>query len=111
MSQMPTSLIRHLRRAALMQEGVALPDDELLNRYVNGRDEAAFEALVRRHGRMVIGVCRRILGDIPDIEDAFQATFLILIRKAASLQSPKLLANWLYGVAYRTALKERATTA
>jgi RNA polymerase sigma factor (sigma-70 family) len=76
--------------------------------FVACRDEAAFEALVRRHGPMVLGVCRRILHHAQDAEDAFQATFLVLVRKAASIGQCELLGNWLYGVAYRTALDARA---
>jgi RNA polymerase sigma factor (sigma-70 family) len=83
-------------------------DALLLKQFIEHRDEAAFAALVRRHGSMVMGVCRRQLHDQHDAEDAFQATFLILVRKAASIVKRELLANWLYGVVYKTALKARA---
>src|SRR5262249_48381362 len=79
--------------------------------YVRGRDEAAFETLVRRHGPMVLSVCRRILRNQHDAEDAFQATFLVLVRRAATLRSPVTIANWLHGVAYRTALEARSLAA
>src|SRR5262249_24518148 len=99
-------VVDQLRRAAL--RGDAGPSDaHLLDSFVIRRDEAAFEALVRRHGPMVLGVCRRILSDAHDAEDAFQAAFLVLVRKAASIQPRNLVGNWLYGVAYRTALEAR----
>ena len=83
-------------------------DQELLRRFVHLQDETAFAILVERHGPMVLGVCRRILGNGHDAEDAFQATFLVLVRRADSLESPELLGSWLYGVAYRIARKLRA---
>jgi RNA polymerase sigma factor (sigma-70 family) len=100
-------VIRHLRRAALLQDGAGLTDGELLDQYLRRRDEDAFEALVRRHGPMVWGVCRRVLGNEADAEDAFQATFLVLVRKAASIVPRSLVGNWLYGVAHNTALKAK----
>jgi RNA polymerase sigma factor (sigma-70 family) len=88
-----------------------LSDGQLLERFARWRDETAFEALVRRHGPLVLGVCQRVLRNAQDAEDAFQATFLILVHKAGSISRPELLANWLYGVASRTALKYRARAA
>lgn len=85
----------------------ALSDKDLLEWFVQRHEEAAFTALVRRHGPMVLGVCRRVLRHSHDAEDAFQATFLVLAKKADRLRRPELLANWLYGVAYRTALQAR----
>ena len=83
-------------------------DRQLLDQFSCGRDEEAFAELVRRHGPMVLGVCRRVLGDGHAAEDAFQATFLLLVRKSGTLREPDLLASWLYGVACRTAMKARA---
>jgi RNA polymerase sigma factor (sigma-70 family) len=103
--------VRHLRRAALLRDAAGMSDEQLVQSFVARRDEDAFAALVRRHGPMVWGVCRRVLRDHHEAEDAFQATFLVLARKAASLASCGLVANWLYGVAYRAALKARAAVA
>lgn len=82
-------------------------DRRLLEEFLNDRNEAAFEALVKRHGPMVYGVCLRVLHDAHAAEDAFQATFLVLLRKSPTLKAPRLLANWLYGVAYRVASKAK----
>jgi RNA polymerase sigma factor (sigma-70 family) len=100
-------VIGHLRQAALLREGGGLTDSQLLDGFITRRDEAAFTVLVRRHGPMVLGVARRVLGNHHDAEDALQATFLVLARKAASLKSRELVGPWLYGVAYRTALRAR----
>ena len=86
-------------------------DGALLGRFVRQRDESAFELLLRRHGPMVLGVCRRILRDSHAAEDAFQATFLVLVRKAGSLRQRERVGGWLHGVAYRLALKARAGAA
>src|SRR5712691_10850181 len=106
-----SGVIQHLRRTVLLRDGAGLTDGQLLEDYISRRDEAALGALVRRHAPMVWGVCRRVLCNYHDAEDAFQATFLVLVRKAASIASRELLANWLYGVAHQTALKARATAA
>src|SRR5262245_40031106 len=98
---------RFLRRLSVAHLVAAAPDDELLERFAVHREEAAFAALVRRHGPLVLGVCRRVLTDPHAAEDCFQATFLVLARKAGSLQGPQPLGPWLYGVATRTALNER----
>jgi RNA polymerase sigma factor (sigma-70 family) len=88
-----------------------LSDGQLLARFVARREGVVFEAIMVRHGPMVWGVCRRVLRDHHDAEDAFQATFLVLARRAPSIQAREKLANWLYGVAYQTATKSRATRA
>ena len=85
-----------------------MTEGQLLDRFVSRRDEAAFAALVQRHGPLVLGVCRRILRHEQDAEDAFQATFLVLARKARSIGRPERLGNWLFGVARRTAFKARS---
>jgi RNA polymerase sigma factor (sigma-70 family) len=88
-----------------------LTDGQLLDRFVAQREGAVFEALVHRHGPMVWGVCRRVLRDHHDAEDAFQATFLVLAGKASTVRPREKLGNWLYGVAYQTAIRARATRA
>jgi RNA polymerase sigma factor (sigma-70 family) len=103
-----SGVIRHLRRAALPPDGGGMTDGQLLECFITQRDEAAFAALVRRHGPMVLGVCRRVLGNHHDAEDAFQVAFLVLARKATAIGQRELLANWLYGTAYRAALEARA---
>src|SRR5262245_58809469 len=104
-------VVQHLRRAALSPCTSGPTDGELLKWFITRRDGDAFEALVRRHGPMVLGVCRRIVGNVHDAEDAFQATFLVLVRKAASIAAREQVGSWLYGVAYRTALKAKAGAA
>jgi DNA-directed RNA polymerase specialized sigma24 family protein len=100
-------VLQHLRNVLIQQDAGRMTDEDLLRRYLEQRDEAAFEALVRRHGPMVLGVCRRVLRNLHDAEDAFQATFLVLVRKASSLRAPNKVGNWLYGVASRTAQEAR----
>ena len=90
---------------------VGMAEGQLLEQSSSRRDEVAFEVLVARHGPMVLGVCRRVLSDPHDVEDAFQATFLVLVRKAHSLRRRDLLGNWLYGVAHRVAVRARAKSA
>src|SRR5262245_44365326 len=104
-------VLRHIRRLAIGHSGTALADAELLERFVSRRDEAAFSALLERHGPMVWGVCRRLLRDSHRAEDAFQATFLVLVRKAGAIGQRERLANWLYGVAVRVALRARVQVA
>src|SRR3954468_5721312 len=111
---MPTSslnvIVQHLL-TDFRPDGDGTTDEELLARFVRSRDSDALAALVRRHSPMVWGVCRRVLHDHHDAEDAFQATFLVLVRKAASVVPRQRVANWLYGVAHQTALNARATAA
>ena len=99
-------------RAALDLGGLdTLPDADLLERFAGYGEHAAFDSLLRRHGPMVFGVCRRVLTNPADAEDAFQATFLVLVRRAGSLRRADRLGPWLYGVAFKVAAKARARAA
>ncbi|MCI0737966.1 MAG: sigma-70 family RNA polymerase sigma factor [Gemmataceae bacterium] len=98
-------------RAEFKRLSADLPDGSLLQRFVVHREQAAFTMLVQRHERTVLGICQRVLGDAHAAQDAFQATFLVLARKAGILDSRSPLAGWLYRVAYRLALRLRAVTA
>jgi RNA polymerase sigma factor (sigma-70 family) len=99
-------VIPQIRRAVLRQDRTGLTDGQLLGLFIDERDDHAFAILVTRHGPMVWGACRRLL-PTPDAEDAFQATFLVLVRKAGSVVPREMVANWLYGVAHHTALQAR----
>ena len=101
------SVLGHLHRW-LGSPATSVDDGRLLERFVHQRDEQAFAELVARHGALVFGLCRRLLGNVQDAEDVFQATFLVLARKAASIRKTESLSSWLHGVAYRLALKARA---
>ena len=106
-----TSKLFHCIRTLALHQSDATTDGNLLDLYVRQKQGTAFEALVRRHARMVLGVCRRVLGNSHDAEDAFQATFLVLVRKAASIRPSGMVGNWLYGVAHRTAPEARRSIA
>lgn len=105
-----SSLLRYIGHMSLRHNHDAT-DRELLAHFATWRDEEAFAILVERHGPMIWGVCRRVLRDVHEAEDAFQATLLVLARKAGAIRQPEALGNWLYGVAYRTAMECRAKAA
>ncbi len=111
MAMRMNEVVRHLGKIVLGQDGAGLTDGQLLGAFIEQRDEAAIAALIRRHGPMVWGVCRRILHNHHDAEDAFQATFLVLLRRATAIVPREMVGNWLYGVAHRTALKARTMMA
>jgi RNA polymerase sigma factor (sigma-70 family) len=110
MSTTQTDFLRYLRTLAARQATAMLSDQQLLQRFLHERSEASFAALVARHGPMVLSVCRRILQHAQDAEDAFQATFLVLARKANSIRKQTSLGSWLHGVAYHSAECLRAKT-
>src|SRR5262249_11123577 len=100
-------VLQHLRHRAGAEGTAALSDRQLLERFLVQQEEAAFAALVQRHGPLVLGVCRRVLHNEHDAEDVFQATFLVLVRKAEAIRKQESVGSWLHGVAYRIALKAR----
>src|SRR5271166_5605791 len=104
------NILLNLRQLMTGRELDSLSDANLLERFVSGREEAAFAALMQRHGPMVLGVCRRVLGRAQDVEDACQATFLVLVRRAGAIRRRASLASWLHGVAHRIALRLFAQT-
>src|SRR5262245_41381493 len=101
-------VLRHIRELTATEN----PDRQLLERFSADHDEEAFGTLVRRYGPLVLGVCRRVLGNRHDAEEAFQATFLVLARRASSIRKQEALGSWLHAVAYRAAIRARlhATT-
>jgi RNA polymerase sigma factor (sigma-70 family) len=104
-------VVQFLREQAVRAELETVTDAQLLQRYIAEHDEVAFAALVRRHAAMVWGVCKRVLRHDQNAEDAFQATFMVMVRKAASIRPQSLLGHWLYGVAHQVAVKARAMNA
>ena len=111
MSSATSRLMPTLRRVVLAGATADRTDGQLLGAFVADRDADAFAGLVRRHGPMVLGVCRRVTGDHTTADDAFQAVFIVLARRASAVKPREQVGNWLYGVAYRTALKARAVLA
>jgi RNA polymerase sigma factor (sigma-70 family) len=105
------SILRHIRRLGVTGVSADVSDTDLMYRFIVDRDENAFAALIGRHGPMVWGVCRRLLPLAADAEDAFQATFLVLVRKASSLRQPDSVGPWLHGVAHRVAIRLRKDAA
>src|SRR5262245_46448824 len=106
-----STVLRHLHKMVGPPGAPESTDAQLLERFIHRHEEAAFAALVQRYGPMVLGVCRRMLGNPHDAEDAFQATFLILVRKAPLVRRPEAVGSWLYEVAYRTASRARTSAA
>src|SRR5439155_8812516 len=101
------SVIHYLRQVVASATALGVPDAQLLARYINDRDEPAFELLVWRHAQTVLGTCRRVVRNEQDAHDCFQATFLALARQARSIGQRESVGGWLYKVAYRIALKAR----
>ena len=105
------AVLGYVRKLAAVRKDEELPDHQLLERFVLSRDEAAFAALLKRHGPMVLGVCRSVLHNLHDAEDAFQATFLVLARKASSIHRRETVSSWLHRVAYHLAVDVQADAA
>jgi len=104
-------MFHYLRKLVRQHGGGEASDHQLLDRFLQSRDEAAFEVLVWRHGPMVHAVCQRMLHHAQDAEDALQATFLTLVRKASSIHKRQALGSWLHKVAFRIALRVRTQAA
>src|SRR5947208_9773009 len=104
-------VVQQIRQLAEGGRASPLTDQQLLERFLARKDESAFAALVRRHGPMVMSLCRRVLHHVQDAEDVGQATFLVLARKAAAIRKQESVGSWLYGVAYRLALKAKTEAA
>jgi RNA polymerase sigma factor (sigma-70 family) len=102
-------VLRHVQRLFQGESVAGLSEGQLLERFASTRDEVAFGAILARHGPMVLGVCRGFLDDPRDVDDAFQATFLVLVKKAGALRESERLGQWLYGVARRVALRARSS--
>src|ERR1700756_1208070 len=105
------TVVRHIRKLAVAPGTRALTDAQLLERFAAHQAEDAFAALMQRHGQLVWGVCRHVLRHDHDAEDAFQATFLVLARNAATIRKQEALASWLHGTAYRIARQARRDAA
>src|SRR5262249_50660520 len=107
----PGQVLRYVRRLALPAQAEALSDAQLLERFRSTRDEAAFAALLQRHGGLVWAVCRYVLAHEQDAEEAFQATFLALAQKAGAIRKDQAVASWLHGTAYRAAMRAKRDAA
>src|SRR5712691_2148448 len=105
------AVLGYIRKLAADRQDKDLPDRQLLERFAAHRDEAAFAALLKRHGPMVLGVCRSVLHNLHDAEDAFQAAFLVLTRKAGSIHRREAVSSWLHRVAYHLAVDAQADAA
>src|SRR5215510_8538615 len=103
------AVLHHLRKLATVRHDEEEPDHQLLEHFALNRDEAAFAALLRRHGPMVLGVCRSVLHNLHDAEDAFQAAFLVLAQKAGSIHRRESVSSWLHRVAYHLAVDAQAS--
>jgi RNA polymerase sigma-70 factor (ECF subfamily) len=110
-SAQPGTVLRLIRGMVNARAYEGTSDGELMERFLAGREEGAFVALLKRHGPMVLHVCRRVRGNEHDAEDAFQATFLLLARKAGSIRKRESVASWLHGVAQRVAREARGRAA
>ena len=106
-----SNVVRHIRKLAGAENTQDLTDVQLLREFCRNGDEFSFAALLKRHGPMVLSVCRHVLGHEQDAEDAFQATFLVLACKAASIRRGEALINWLHGVAFRMAMNMKRNAA